>query len=340
MKNNQTHWQEYFLDIGISSDIVERYMQYVYACYFRGIPPIFEERHLAGLLGRDIQTLHAFINGTEHFYRTFKIKKRSGGSREISAPYPSLLECQSWINKNILSTVQFPNHVIGYVKGRSIIDNAKIHCRRDVLLKIDIEDFFPTIKFRRVMKVFTDFGYPRNVAFAMSKICCLNDQLPQGSAASPAISNIVCKKMDEIFYKSCKSKGLRYTRYSDDITISGKAIEKGNIRYFFEIIEAFGFRVNSKKVRILNAGDRKIVTGLDITNGYPRVSREFRRNLMRDVYFVWSAGLQTHVARQRIFEPSYIDQLVGRANFWRSVEPDNPQMKKVIGRLSLITAIG
>jgi hypothetical protein len=81
------------------------------------------------------------------------------------------------------------------------------------------------------------------------------------------------------------------------------------------------------------------VTGIDITNGIPRVPRKFRRKLKQDVYFVWSAGLSTHMARERLFEPNYIAQLRGRLEFWRSVEPNDRQMHILDERIAQLEAI-
>ena len=156
---------------------------------------------------------------------------------------------------------------------------------------------------------------------------------------SPVLSNIICNDMDNRIVKLCKAYRLRYTRYADDIAISGKEISDGIKRLFFEIIESEGFTVNEKKVRFLENGDRKIVTGLDISHGSPRVTKKFRRDIQRDVYFVWSSGLSSHVARRRIFAPNYIDHLEGRVNFWASIEPSNRQMLRTLERVQKIRTV-
>lgn len=332
-KYKSDDWIVYFKDIGLPDRLIRIYNKHIENCYKLRIPPVFEEKHLSLLLGRDLNVLHSYVFSTKKFYRNFELKKRSGGYRLIKSPYPSLLECQKWINNNILKSVPLQNCVTGYRSGLSILDNARLHCGRDEMLKIDISDFFPSIEFRRIMSVFTELGYSQKVSFILARLCSLDGVLPQGAATSPSISNIICKKMDRQFYETCRRLGLRYTRYSDDITISGREIKKGNIRYFFEIIEKFGFKVNQKKVRILRSNDKKIVTGLDITTGKPRVCREYRRSISKDIYFVWSVGLSAHVARKRIFEPRYLEQLIGRINFWKLVEPDNPQMLKSYERI-------
>ncbi|MEP6018226.1 MAG: reverse transcriptase family protein [Paracoccaceae bacterium] len=337
--SDSAKWRSYFRDIGLREDLIESYLPFIESCLSQKIPPIFEQNHLSLLVGKDTDDLMAMTFGTDHYYREFRLQKRSGGFRKIRAPYPSLLEVQRWVNDFILKSKRLPNCVTGFREGYSILDNAKMHCNRDELLKLDIKDFFPSIGFSRVMKVFLEFGYPPNVAFILSKLCTLNDELPQGAATSPMLSNIICEDMDRRIVKLCKSYRLRYTRYADDVAISGKKIPEGIRRLFFEIIESEGFSVNAKKVRFLERSDRKIVTGLDITTGSPRVTKRFRRDIQRDVYFVWSAGLSSHVARRRIFAPNYVDHLEGRVQFWASIEPENRQMLRTLERVQRIRAV-
>ena len=326
-------WHQYFEDIGLRADLTRSYMPYIRRCISSGVPPIFESSHLALLVGKDPADLSAMANGTKSYYRSFKIKKRSGGLREIQAPYPSLLEVQRWIVDEVLSSVKLPVCATGYREGVSIFDNALLHCGRKEILKIDLKDFFPSIGFARVVKVFIDFGYPSNVAFLLARLCTLDRKLPQGAASSPNLSNIICRDLDQRIMKICRSKRLKYTRYADDIVISGRSIPKGVRRLFFEVIASEGFQVNDKKVRFLCEGDKKIVTGLDITSGKPRPTRRFRRDLKRDVYFVWSSGLSSHVSRRRIFAPNYVEQLEGRVCFWKQIEPDNVQMNQTMERV-------
>lgn len=332
-------WASYFQDIGIEPDLRERYVEYVSVCVGNSVPPIFEQLHLARLTGRHPDDLMAMVFGTKAFYREFRLRKRSGGFRKIRAPYPSLLEVQQWINEQILSKKKLQNCVTGFRNNYSILDNARVHCGRKEIVKIDLEDFFPSIGFNRVMSAYIGFGYTAKVAFLLSRLSTLGNELPQGAATSPALSNIVCQNLDRRFYGLCRGQRLRYTRYADDITISGNEIEKSVSKIFFEIIESEGFKINKKKYRFLRDGEKKIVTGLDITSGIPRVTRAFRRDLQRDVYFVFSAGLSTHVARRKLFSPNYIDHLEGRVRFWERIEPENRQMRRTLERVKNLREI-
>ena len=95
-------WIDYYKDTGISDDLLDQYIEYAKPLLLRKLPVIFELSHLSLLLGRDELHLLSMINATERHYRTFSIKKRQGGKRDICAPYPSLLGCQRWVLDNIL----------------------------------------------------------------------------------------------------------------------------------------------------------------------------------------------------------------------------------------------
>jgi len=337
---NEHHWRSYYDDIGLNPLFAELYNKFVSDCIASDIPPIFEFDHLSQLVGVGPEEISSMVFGTESFYREFKIRKRSGGTRKISAPYPSLLRVQRWIKEHILEKLELSICATGYTKFGGIVENAKRHCNRNILIKLDIVDFFPSIEIDRVVHLFVKIGYPRNVSFLLARLCTLKGSLPQGAATSPLISNLISKKMDDDFYRYCRKNRLRYTRYSDDICISGKVISNSHIRQAFEIIEAYGFELNRKKFRILGKGTRKVVTGIDITHGKLRVPRSFRRKLSQDIYFVWTAGLEMHLARERIFSPNYLEVLRGRLNFWKQIEPVNSQMQKCDERLTQLEKLG
>lgn len=334
--NSKYIWESYYQDIGLPNELRSTYVDYVEELSEKKIPPIFEDIHLSQLLGLAHEDLNAMVHGTYKFYREFSIKKRTGGSRIIRSPYPSLLAVQRWILENILCRCKISNCATGFRKNYSILNNALIHCNRDELIKLDLKDFFPSISFRRVIWLFINLGYPENVAFCLARLCTLDDQLPQGAATSPAISNIICNRLDQRLLSFSRLNKLRYTRYADDMVFSGKKASIEHARKITGFILHEGFQINDKKTRLVQKSDRKIVTGLDITSGKPRVLRRFRREIMKDVYFVWSSGLENHVARRKIFDPNYISHLEGRVRFWQSIEPNNKQMLKTLSRVKIL----
>lgn len=171
-------------------------------------------------------------------YTHFTITKRNGTPRDIWAPIPRLKYVQHWVLTQILN--QLPTHgaAHGFVRGRSIVSNAAVHSDSNILIKLDITNFFPTVNWRRVKGVFRHAGYPEQIATLLALLCteaprqlvqqhgvthyvALGERaLPQGAPTSPALSNIVCINLDRRLTGLAEKIGLRYSRYADDLTFS------------------------------------------------------------------------------------------------------------------------
>ena len=85
-------------------------------------------------------------------YTEFKIKKKSGAQRSIHSPVKGLKAIQKTL-AYILHCVYEPHKAaMGFVRERSIVDNAKIHVGNRYVYNIDLKDFFPSIDQSRVWK--------------------------------------------------------------------------------------------------------------------------------------------------------------------------------------------
>ncbi len=329
-------WEKYFKSIGIQASLVESYMEYVSGMLQRSLPVIFEFDHLAALLGRTPAYLASAVNSTNHHYRAFKIPKRRGGMRRIDAPYPALLECQRWINSNILAKVQISSSAHGFTTGKTILTNAWIHCSKRQLLKMDLKDFFPSIGVPRVIRVFQNLGYPNNVAVYLARLCCLNDSLPQGAATSPALSNIIAGQLDARLAGLAQKEDLRYSRYADDLVFSGHRIHTWFVASVSRIVEEEGFTVNSEKTQLIRSDRRRIVTGLSVAGTEPRVPVSYKRHLRQQVHFIVKYGYDSHASKKKIRDPFYIDSIYGKLTFWRSIEPENAFVREYLPKIEAI----
>jgi RNA-directed DNA polymerase len=121
--------------------------------------------------------------------------------RKIDSPKPELKKIQRKILDTILHKVPLNSHAEGYVKHKSILTNAHRHVGKDILIRMDISNFFPSITFSRVVGTFEALGYPHNVAELLGKLTSHQGRLPIGAPTSPAISNIVCRRMDKRFVR-------------------------------------------------------------------------------------------------------------------------------------------
>lgn len=238
---------------------------------------------LASLLGIPKFILTRYIFQADSFYKVFRIKKRSGhGCRIISAPSSELKGIQRWINAFILTKIPLPDECVGFRKKYSICNNASPHVKKDFVFHLDMKDFFPTITTPRVVGLFKSLGCTKEVAFGLGKLTTYKNKLPQGAPSSPSISNIICRKLDFRIKCFCDKRNWSYTRYCDDITISGTGhMPSRNI--ISRIIHDEGFEVNTRKTSIMRRNTCQRVTGL-VVNERVNISKH-RKKIWRAIFY-------------------------------------------------------
>lgn len=158
------------------------------------------------------------------------------------------------------------------------------------------------------------------MSFILSKLCTLSSILPQGAPTSPYISNIVCKKLDKRLESLCVKINADYSRYADDITISGSQKIRDYLNLIKKILKEEGFENNRKKERIIDNGNRKMVTGL-IVNQKLSVPKKKKRYLRQQIYYCNKFGVTSHLQKTNQLEKSnYMEHLFGLAYFIKMVE--------------------
>ncbi|MBS1584926.1 MAG: RNA-directed DNA polymerase [Bacteroidetes bacterium] len=242
-------------------------------------------------------------------YRQWSIPKKNGGERTIHAPVNGLKHVQACLNA-ILQVLFEPHYAaMGFLPGKSIVDNAKKHASKGFVYNLDLKDFFPSIPRERVWACLLlppfNLGSSterRQLANRISFLCTasieitdaergkiLNTFLPQGAPTSPTITNIIARKLDRRLQGVANKYHLTYSRYADDITFSGNSnVFKKSGEVVLEIrriIEDQKFQVNDKKVRLQQQGYRQEVTGL-IVNEKVNVPRRYYRQL-RNWLYLW-----------------------------------------------------
>jgi RNA-directed DNA polymerase len=253
-------------------------------------------KEVANLLGVKPSSLaymlyHAYEN-RDGLYKVVKLKKKTGGEREIHIPSDGLKKIQSRLNKYLQDIYWEKKSAHGFIQKRSIITNANNHKRKKYVLNIDLKDFFPSINFGRVYGLLMGqpYGLPKGAAKVIAQIACTDRFLPQGSPCSPIISNMICSYLDYCLERYAEKYSLRYTRYADDITFStnlssfpeavctigeDRAIILGD--GLISIIEKNGFQVNQEKIGLYDKQFRQEVTGI-VVNRFINVPRSFVRN--------------------------------------------------------------
>ncbi len=242
---------------------------------------------LRQLLGLSAEALAGLLDadGTQHSsnYRVFTIPKgRSSGWRRISAPTARLLAVQRLILLNALVESRPHPASSAFSLGSSIVRNAAAHLSSALIVVLDLRDFFGTTTYAQVVQAFLNIGAGIEVARLLALLCTeptgrrpsqlehdlgltVGRALPQGAPTSPAIANLVAFDLDQAMSLLANEAGCRYTRYSDDLTLSSTRAgidADWLLREAYRIVVDHGFSVNITKTRAMTDRDRQLVTGL------------------------------------------------------------------------------
>jgi retron-type reverse transcriptase len=253
------------------------------------------------------------------YYEHFERPKKKGGVRKISASTGRLKRIQRQLLDSLLATVVMPAHVHGSVKGRSIVTNAAVHVGQDVVINVDLKNFFDTVDSAKIQNIFQkQFGMDNESAIVFANLCTYRNHLPQGAPTSPALANIAAFELDEAILAILK-EGYNYSRYVDDITISGTKDVVSLLPQIYQAIEACGFTSNLEKTRILRQSVRQSVTGI-VVNKKLNPSKRFIRKVRQNLYYCKRFGLNEHCESLDIKPHNFIREMQGRIGYIRMTQ--------------------
>jgi retron-type reverse transcriptase len=283
---------------------------------------------------------HREVSSVTHYHR-FQMPKKRGGFRNISAPMPRLKHAQTWILENILNLVPLRDEAHGFRAGRSIVSNAEPHVGEDLVINLDVKDFFPTVTMWRVFGVFQSLGYSPSIATVLALLCTelpveeleLDNKtwyvatgerhLPQGGPTSPAITNILCRRMDARLAGIADKHGFNYTRYADDLTFSasGEAADASQklLWHVKKVVSEEGFELHPDKQRMMRDGRRQEVTGL-VVNDQLSVPRKDVRAFRALLHRVKTSGLER--AHWKGSSDNLLDRIHGFASYLNMVDAE------------------
>jgi len=283
-----------------------------------------------------LDDLRYLARSAPYRYKVYEIKKRqSKKTRIIAQPAREVKRLQYWVISAILK--QFPIHpsALAYRKGKSILNNARPHARKKFLLKLDFKDFFHSIKvsdFRLFLKQTapelidpTDLDYLCRILFWKDKVSG-DLMLSIGAPSSPVLSNIVMYEFDRVVEAHCRSVGVTYTRYADDLTFSTnkRQILTGVATEIDRICRELPFprlRLNTEKTVHASKATSRRVTGLVLSNeGKVSLGHKRKRDIRAAVHHFkvgkLTADKTTVLAGMLAFvnsvEPSFLQALTKR----------------------------
>lgn len=269
--------------------------------------------------------------------------KKKHGHRLIEAPKQRMADVQRQIYQGILVHVPLHKACHGFRKKHSCRSYVEPHAGKNIVIHMDLKNFFSAIPLRRIHALFTTIGYSESIARRLAGLCCnqapldiiqQNPQLswqqrkqlqaphlPQGSPSSPVIANLSAYKLDFRLTALAKKLGASYTRYADDLAFSGDS-SFARIAQHFSVLVAHiavseGFSVNHRKTRMMRQGVCQRLTGMTL-NSFPNYSRKDYDQLKAILYNC--VKFNPH-SQNRKKHPDFKAHLQGRIAYVHSLNP-------------------
>ncbi|WP_304619590.1 retron St85 family RNA-directed DNA polymerase [Paracoccus sediminilitoris] len=280
--------------------------------------------------------LDRYLSSCPRRYKHYKIEKRGGekdNRRSISQPTPELKALQRTLLDEFL-VERLPVHqaAMAYKKNTSIADNAKIHARNSYLLKMDFENFFPSIKSSDLCALLIDSGNVNKDDHLdlriISRVFFMHNGpelvLSIGAPSSPFISNAMLFNFDKIVAEHCGNLHISYSRYSDDLTFSTTVKDilfdiPAFIQKTLKSIKYPKLAINEKKTVFSSKAHNRHVTGVTLSNtGEISLGRSKKRSLRTQVYLFSkdqlslkeAAALRGYIAFSNSVEPKFLESLL------------------------------
>jgi len=308
------------------------------------IPQIETIADLAAWLSLQIGELEwlADLKGLSCHYHYRAIEKPSGGIRLIESPKPRLKTAQRKILTEILDKIPAHAAVHGFRKGHSVRTFVAPHVASPVVLKMDLEDFFPSRSRARVQALFRTMGYPESVAdilggltttIAPHRYATYNrPHLPQGAPTSPALANLCAYRADCRLSGLAKAVGAEYTRYADDLAFSGAELTQRFSIHTAAILLEEGFEVNHRKTRLMRPSVRQHLAGL-VINQQPNIRRTDFDRLKATLTNCLRHGLESQNREQH---PHFRQHLEGKVAWVESIHPARgKRLRALLDRLDV-----
>lgn len=262
-----------------------------------GLPAFEGAADVAAWAGLDVGRLVWLENrgGRARHYRVRWVPKRRG-RRLLEAPRPALADLQRMLARDLFRRVPTHPAAHGFVRGRCPRTHAALHAAKDWVVRVDLADFFPSITGARVRGLFRAFGWPAAVAALLTRLttratsaeelgaCTPRERryaephLPQGAPSSPALANAIAYRLDVRLSALAERLGATYSRYADDLVLSGDRRVRDVAPKVGAIAMEEGFEVAFRKTRVMHRSQRQETTGL-VVNVHPNVHRRARKKL-------------------------------------------------------------
>lgn len=283
---------------------------------------------MSASLGLSRQFIVNLARSASYEYKTYNIQKRTGGLRTINHPSRRLKALQRWLLRYEISRLPIHVAATAYRETKSTLDNAIVHAPNSFLLRMDFQEFFPSIKSQDIKcyiaarpQFFEKWTTEDIEVFC--RLVSRNGALTIGAPTSPALSNALCFDLDTRLEALAKSADVRYTRYADDLFFStnAKNVLSGIADKVPQILEALSIpamlKINLAKTRHSSKRSARRVTGIVLgSDGAVHVGRALKRRIRSLVHHYevltpeQKASLAGSISYVQGNDPDFINRLI------------------------------
>jgi RNA-directed DNA polymerase len=275
---------------------------------------------LARLLDSNGDFIAGVVADPGKFYTAFPVPKPNGELRMIRPPRRSLRHLQRTLLQELYRRVRVRSCLHGGIRGRSIVTHATSHVGRHMVATLDIRKFFPSTTAAHLIPVLTALGFVEDALCDVLALVLLDGQLPQGAPTSSLLANLAFAPGDTNFIELCLPRKLRYSRYVDDIAISG-AGDFHHLRGRFETaITSAGYAVAAEKIHFMPHHVRQVVTGL-VVNEKLRPTQQFIADLKGEIRLCIEHGARLIALGQGLTVRQLKNRLTGRVAHVCHIDP-------------------
>ena len=253
------------------------------------------------------------------------IAKRDGSRRILHNPDSLLRAYQFRILNGIFNQLDIPEYIHAFEKMKSIPAMAALHTGKRLVVSIDLKDFFHSIKQVRVQDALLGLGIGAPVARSLSELCTYKAFVPQGALTSPKLANIItATSFGPPVKEYCDSKGFTLSIYADDITVSTNeegVNAKEIVREIIDIVRNTGFRINTKKTKIMFKSNRQYVCGV-VVNQKTNLLKKERYRLRAIVHNIVTNGLEVEASKGSKTPEQFLHHIIGKINWFKQLNPE------------------
>jgi len=300
----------------------------------------------------DTHNLHAQTKNfkLQHYHYKW-LTRKSAPPRLLETPKSCLKSVQRKILHDLIDKITPHNAAHGFTKNRSCKTHAQIHCEQDIILHMDLSNFFTTITYGQVYWFFLSLGYPKKIARTLASLCTntpspyllgrnfqklswqnqkiiTQAHLPQGAPTSPALANLVCYKLDNRLEGLSTSLGINYSRYADDLAFSSNNSSLKKSAHFRKMVEQIaddqGFQINHNKTYTSTKSQQQSLVGI-VVNKQPNIRRDDYDQIKAILHNCIKKGASSqNIGKHKNFK----EHLRGKIAYIASINPSKAQKLK------------